>query len=180
MKMKLYKPAHRKEDINNLINKILLIIIGILIGIIIIGTLGGLISKKARPGKNLRTVDPSPTEIESLNKNRDTQIAAYTGIETLRIVTAADATNPDDHGSTLILSPWFSYPESNTEFFEELSKKRGLLTGIITSYFSTKTKETLLMTSEDDIKSSILEEINNQMTLGKLEQLYFTDYLFLD
>lgn len=185
MKMKLYKPQRNNEEIVETVNKILLIVIGAIIGLILIGTVIGLISKKARPGKNYRNVDPSPKEIENLNKHLDSdqQIAAFTGIETLRILTLPEENEKNgdsNNGSSLVITPWFTYPEDNQEFFEELSKKRSLISGIITSYFSTKTKNQLLMISEDEIKAQILDEINSQMTLGQVQQIYFTDFLFLD
>lgn len=180
MKMKLYKPERNREEIVEFINKILLIVIGVIAGIILLGTIIGFFVKGGKPGKNLRTPDPEPTEIENLNKQRNEQNAAFTEIKTMRIVTTSDATNPDDHGATLVLTPWISYPEENTEFYEELSRKRQLISGTITSYFSTKSKNQILSTSEDEIKQDIMNDLNNQMTLGKIEQLYFTDYLFLD
>lgn len=180
MKMKLYKPERNVEDITETVNKVLLVIIGALIGLILIGTIIGFATKKARPGKNYRTADPSPNQIESLNKNREEQIAAFTGINTLRILTLPEEGNEKDNGASLVVKPWFSYPEDNTEFYEELSKKRNLMTGIITSYFSTKTKSQLMMISEDDIKLQLLNEINGQMTLGQIQDIYFTDYLFLN
>lgn len=180
MKMKLYKPKRDKDAIPELINKILLVIIGALIGLILVGTIIGFISKKAKPGRNLRTIDPSPEVIESLNKKSDTKIAAYTEIDTLRILTAADATNPEDEGSTLVLTPWLSYQEDNFELYEELSKKHNLISGTITSFFSTKSKEQLLLLSENEIKAQLLRDLNSQLTLGNIEQIFFTDYLFLN
>ena len=179
------------------LNKILIYII-IFLFIVILGiTIGGLISKKASPGKNLRTADPEPTvkEIESLNKRSNTKIAAYTGIGRIRTVTAADTgdngdtpgaansangDNPNVSTATpIVITPWFSYEESNFELYEELSRKRILITGIISNYFSSKTEKQLLSTSEEKIKADLLEEINGQLSLGKINNIYFSDYIFL-
>ena len=171
------------------LNKILICIIVILFILIAGVTIGGMITKKASPGKNLRTADPEPTvkELESLNKRSDTKIAAYTGIDRIRTVTASDTSDNGDNGdrpdaetaTPIVITPWFSYDESNFELYEELSRKRILITGIITNYFSSKTEKQLLSTSEEKIKADLLEEINGQLSLGKIKSIYFSDYIFL-
>lgn len=180
MKMKLYKPERKPLDVTEIVNHILLIIIGALIGLILIGTIIGFATKTAKPGKYLRTPDPSPDQIESLNKKRSDKIDAYTGINTLRILTLPADEESGKMGASMVVTPWFSYPEGDTEFFEELSRKRNVIAGIITNYFTTKTKEEILHNSEEEIKAFLKEEINSQMTVGRITDLYFTDYLFLD
>ena len=96
------------------LNKILICII-IFLFIVILGvTIGGFISRKASPGKNLRTADPEPTvkELESLNKRSDTKIAAYTGIGRIRTVTAAEdngskRADVDGSATPIVITPWF-------------------------------------------------------------------------
>ena len=168
------------------LNKILVYIIIFLFLVILGVTIGGLISRKARPGKNLRTADPEPTvkELESLNKRSDTKIAAYTGIGRIRTVTAAEAasgkkTENDGSATPIVITPWFSYEESNFELYEELSRKRILITGIISKYFSERTENELLSSSEEKIKADLLKEINSQLSLGKIQNIYFSDYIFL-
>lgn len=168
------------------LNKILVYIIIFLFLVILGVTIGGLISRKAKPGKNLRTADPEPTvkELESLNKRSDTKIAAYTGIGRIRTVTAAEKNSgngADVEGSAtpIVVTPWFSYEESNFELYEELSRKRILITGIISKYFSERTENELLSSSEEKIKADLLKEINSQLSLGKIQNIYFSDYIFL-
>ena len=159
---------------------VLFSIIGALVLVILFGTIIGLASKKAAPGKNLRNADPEPTarEIENLNKKLDDKIAAYTGLGTIRCITAPE--NEDDIGTAVVITPWLSYPESDTVFFEELARKRLIITGIFTSYFSSYTKVELLSRTEDKIKQDIMEQINDQMSLGKISGIYLTDYIFLE
>ncbi|MCR4733594.1 MAG: hypothetical protein K5829_01120 [Treponema sp.] len=163
-------------------NKILLGMAILIIAIIVAGTIIGFATKKAVPGKNLRDADPAPTErqIESLNKKSTEKIDAYNGLGTLRAVTLSDPAIPNDAGTPVVITPWFSYPDGDTVFFEELSRKRLLLSGIITNYFSLHTKNQLLTLTEESIKSELLEELNNQLSLGKIVQIYFTDYIFLE
>ena len=161
---------------------ILLIVIAAIVVILFLGTVIGLATKKAAPGKNLRNDDPEPTarEIENLNKHSDSPIAAYTGLGTIRCITAPDTDDPDDAGTAVVITPWLSYPEDDTVFFEELARKRLIITGIFTSYFGACTKVELLSRTEDSIKQNLMEQINEQMTLGKISGIYFTDYIFLE
>ena len=159
---------------------VLFSIIGALVLIILFGTVIGLASRKAAPGKNLRDADPAPTprEIENLNKKLDDKIAAYTGLGTIRCITAPE--NEEDIGTAVVITPWLSYPEGDTVFFEELARKRLIITGIFTSYFGAYTKVELLSRTEDKIKQDILEQINEQMSLGKISGIYLTDYIFIE
>jgi flagellar FliL protein len=161
---------------------ILIIVIAAILGIILLGTVIGLATKKAAPGKNLRNDDPEPTsrEIENLNKHTDSPIAAYTGLGTIRCITAPDPENPEDAGTAVVITPWLSYPEDDTVFFEELARKRLIITSLFTNYFNAYTKVELLSRTEDKIKQDIMEQINEQMSLGKIEGIYFTDYIFLE
>lgn len=161
---------------------ILIIVIFVLVCIIFSGTVIGLISRRASPGKNLRDADPEPTprEIENLNKHLEDKIDAYTGLGTIRCITAPAADDENDIGTALVITPWLSYPQGDTVFFEELARKRILMTGIFTNYFSSYTKLELLSRTEDKIKQDIMTQINEQMSLGQISAIYFTDYIFIE
>lgn len=162
------------------INRLLLSIATALFIVIVTVTIIGLASKKARPGKKLRTADPSPKQIESLNKTSLEKVDAYTGLGTLRVTTAADESVKNDLGVALVVTPWMTYPQGDTVFFEELSRKRLVISGIITSYFETRTERELLSLTEEKIKADLVNQINSQLSLGKIGQVYFTDYIFLE
>ena len=159
---------------------ILYSIIAVLVLVILFGTIIGFASKKAAPGKNLRDSDPAPTlrEIENLNKGSESKIAAYTGLGTIRCITAPQ--DEEDIGTVVVITPWLSYPEGDTIFFEELARKRLIISGIFTNYFSSYTKNELLSRTEDKIKEELQDKINEQLSLGKILQIYFTDYIFLE
>lgn len=163
------------------VNKLLTIVILFLCVIIIFGTIGGIALKKTSSNKSFNNIVPQPTqkEIESLNKRSSEKIAAYTGIGRIRVVTLPEE-NEDKAGTPVVITPWFSYSEENIELYEELSKKRLLFIGIITNYFSEKTEKQLLTYTEEKIKADLLTEINNQLVLGKIENLFFTEFIFLD
>ena len=159
-------------------------IIAALLLVILSGTIIGLVSKKGSPGKNLRDADPEPTprEIENLNKHSDNKIAAFTGLGTIRCITAPeqDSKQEVNVGTAVVITPWLAYPQDDTVFFEELARKRILITGIFTNYFSTRTKLTLLSMNEDTIKQELMNQINEQLSLGKISAIYLTDYIFIE
>ncbi len=163
---------------------ILTAIIALLMIVIMCVTIVTLATQAGSPGKNLRDADPEPTprEIENLNKKLDDKIAAYTGLGTIRCITAPDATaaEEDQVGTVVVVTPWLSYPEGDTIFYEELARKRMVISSVFTTYFSTRTKTQLLSTTEDKIKSELVDQINEQMSLGKISQIYFTDYIYVE
>lgn len=161
---------------NTRMERILCYIIAGLISIIILVTIVASIAKLFTKNKNQLISDPLPTEIESLNKKNGEEMAAFTGISTIRATTLSSQSST----SILIITPWFSYPADDTEFYEELSRKRTLITSIITYYFSSKTKDEIIALPEETIKSALLTEINGNLSLGKLNQLYFTDFIFFE
>ena len=167
---------------------VLTAIIALLMIVIMGVTIVTLATQKGKPGKNLRDADPEPTarEIENLNKRLDEKIAAYTGLGTIRCITAPENdsnNNSSDElniGTAVVITPWLAYPDGDTVFYEELARKRILINGIFTNYFAVRTKNQLLAMPEEKIKQDIMEEINSSMTLGKISQIYFTDYIFLE
>ncbi|MBR5645459.1 MAG: flagellar basal body-associated FliL family protein [Treponema sp.] len=162
----------------NKFERILVYIITSLILIILLVTIIGFASKKARPGKYLRKADPSPLEIRHLSKKAGEEMSAFSGIGSLRILTASE--NEEETGTILVVTPWFTYPAGETAFFEELSRKNRLIENTITSYFSSHTRKELLYSGEEQVKEELKHKINDQLTLGKILDLYFTDYIFIE
>lgn len=159
------------------------ILIYSLLGIIIAGTIFAGIKKLTNDDINesqpiTLTPIPETTELQSLNKKSEKNISTYTGFGTLRAVTKIE--EGEDFGVALVLTPWFSYTEEDSSFYEELSKKRILMIGIFTNYFSSKTYNQLQKLTEEKIKADLLELINSQLSLGKISQIYFTDFIYLN
>ena len=161
-------------DEESRLNRVLVIIAAVLAGAIVLGSAAAFISRKAAFGKNLRDADPPPTEasVGSINRHSSEQIAAYTGLGTLRAVTS--------DGISVVLTPWLSYPEGDSVFYEELSRKRLVISGIFRAYFLGKSQDELLSVTEESLKAELLEKINAELSLGKIIQVYFTDYIFLN
>ena len=162
------------KDNHDRLNKILLGIIAGLLLVILIGTIVGLVGKK----KNTPEALISQGKAVSLMAPSDTDEVTYFELGTIRISTAqADSA---EGGTIMILSPWLAYPAGDTVLYEELSRKSGSIKGIFQAYFSARTKNQLLTETEERIVQIIMEEINADLALGKVSDIYFTDYLFLE
>ena len=162
------------KDNQDLLNKILFGIIAGLLLVILVGTIIGLVGKK----KNTPEVLISQGKAVSLIAPSDTDEVAYFELGTIRVSCAA--ADSEESGSIMVLSPWLAYPAGDTVFFEELSRKSGAIKGVFQAYFSARTKNQLLTETEERISQVIIEEINADLALGKVSDIYFTDYLFLE
>lgn len=159
-----------------MLNKILAVILCVLVVAIVGGTIIAFATGTAAPGVSLRVRDPSPTDRHVLSKNK---MAAYTGFSRIRAVTKPASNIENDIGTPLVITPWFTYPENNTAFYEEIARKSGVLQNIIILYFANYTEMELMAKGEDKIKNELLSELNAQLMLGKIPNIYFTDYIFL-
>ena len=166
--------TNTQSDNRNLLNKILTAIIIFIIIVICCGTVFALLNKKNHTPEVLI----ARGKAESLMAPSDTAEAAYFDLGRLRISTADESS--DSSGSLLVLNPWLAYPAGDTVFFEELSRKSGIIRGIFQAYFSVRTKKQLLAETEEHIEAVIKEEINEELALGKISDIYFTDYIFLE
>ena len=156
------------------LNIILLALIPVILFVIIVGTCVVLLRS---PSKKPEVLIAQGKAV-SLMAPSNTDEVAYFELGTIRISTAkADS---DEGGTIMILSPWLAYPAGDTVFFEELSRKSGSIKGIFQAYFSVRTKNQLLTETEEKIVRVILDEINADLALGKISDIYFTDYLFLE
>ena len=158
----------------DLLNKILLGIIASLLFFILIVTIAGLILNK----NNTPEVLISQGKAVSLMAPSDTDEVAYFELGTIRISTARS--DSEESGTIMVISPWLAYPAGDTVLYEELSRKSGSIKGIFQAYFSARTKNQLLTETEERISQIIIEEINADLALGKISDIYFTDYLFLE
>ena len=151
------------------------IIIGLLI-VLIIGTITGLANKRNSEPEVLL----QQGKAVNLSKPANTDIVSYYEIGNIRIVTPSEEPENEQEGCVLVVNPWLSYAEGDTVFYEEIARKRGVIKGICTTYFSERSKEYLLSITEAKVEQELMELINAQLSLGKIQDLYFTDYIFLE
>jgi len=146
----------------------LLFIAGALIFILITGTIFGAVrSPDARP--ILRLGKPVENRIEQPLTD---DIRVYSGLGRLRI--------PLSNSSVLILSIAFPYLHSDTAFTEELASKNGDFKTIAIDYFSSLEADKIIQIDEDAAKTEILKRYNENLRLGSIETLYFSDMMILD
>ena len=80
----------------------------------------------------------------------------------------------------VVVLPFISYKTENTFLYEELCQKQRKIRTIILQFFTKKTQKELFSIGEEVIKSEILKLINEELTMGKIEALYFEEYIFLE
>ena len=160
---------------NRKLNKVLLYIIAGLIFIIIIGSIFGLISKKKN---NSPEVLMSKGKLENLVEPIDTDEVAYYELGRMRIIPKLD--KEEEIQTVMVISPWLSYPAGDTVLYEEIARKSGVIKGCFITYFSSLTKNEILSLTEENIISELILEINSLLSLGKINNIYYTDYLFLE
>lgn len=151
------------------------IIIGLLI-VLIIGTIIGLANKRNSEPEVLL----QQGKAVNLSKPANTDIVSYYEIGNIRIVTPSEEPENEQEGCVLVVNPWLSYAEGDTVFYEEIARKRGVIKGICTTYFSERSKNHLLSITEQKVEQELIELINAQLSLGKVQDVYFTDYIFLE
>lgn len=152
-----------------LVSLIVLTVIVILIGIIY--------AKVKTSPKHIEKMLHNGTAI-SLTPPVNTSETAYYEIGRIRITTEKE--DGSEISPVLVISPWLSYPKEDSVFYEEIARKVPAIKGIMQSYFSSKTKNELLQETEEVIEKKLVAEINAQFTLGKISDIYFTDYIFLE
>lgn len=146
---------------------------------ILVGTVAGLVSDKHTSPEVLI----SKGKAENLNPPVDTSEIAYFDLGRMRIIPELEEDEKDNNtslGTVMVITPWLAYPAGDTVFYEEISRKQPLIKSIFTTYFSEKSKNEILSMPEDKTIGFIMEEINAHLSLGKISNIFFTDYIFLE
>lgn len=145
-------------------NKILLFLIGFILLIIITTTLLFLSGKTSRSSS-------------TTGKATITETTPKPGIFSLTRLRTITNDNPP---VSLVITANLSYPTDDTAFYEELDRKTLKIRSIITEYFTDQSFSTLQQKGEPSIKAELLTSINNELVLGNISTIYFTEYLFLE
>jgi hypothetical protein len=148
----------------------LLFAAGILILLIILGTIFGL-ARERNAEPLLRLGDTRNTQNTGNISDTD-DIRIFSGLGQLRI--------PLVNSSILLLSIAFPFSAVDVTFTEELAAKIVDFRNIAAGYFSALPIESLIQIDEDAAKSEILKRFNNSLRLGRIEVLYFSDMTIID
>lgn len=163
------------------LDKILSIIVIILLITIFAGTVFALLKNKKSFQKQKQLI--SQGKAVSLMAPKNDNQFSYFNLGSLRVLTKSENDSlqeTQNMGTVLLVTPWLSYPSDDTIFFEEISRKKTVIAGIIQDYFSDYSKLELLTQTEVKIEENLIKEINNHLSLGKIQQIYFTDFIFLE
>ena len=163
------------------LDKILSIIVIILLITIFAGTIFALLKNKKSFQKQKQLI--SQGKAVSLMAPKNDNQFSYFNLGSLRVLTKPENDSlqeTQNMGTVLLVTPWISYPSDDTIFFEEISRKKTVIAGIIQDYFSDYSKLELLTQTEVKIEENLIKEINNHLSLGKIQQIYFTDFIFLE
>lgn len=168
---------------NDKLNKILLGVIAALVLIIIVGLIVGLSLK----GKKSPTTE-NYNSISNVKPPVNTADVAYYELGTLRItpetnnkeISNTEEVSEQKENVVMVVSPWLAYVPGDTEFYEELARKERELKSYFISYFSLRTKDQINALTEDNVIKELVQQINSKLSLGKINNIYFTDYIFIE
>jgi len=98
----------------------------------------------------------------------------FSGIGRLRIPLAGEPS------ATVIIAISFPYPADDRAFAEELASRIGDFRSIATEYFAVLSPENAALLNEETAKAEILGRYNALLRLGKIQTLYFGDFMVVD
>ena len=156
----------------NSINKILSIILLALFAVLLFMTITAFISVKTKSKKNLQN---SKSSFE-VSESKDDTLKVFAGLGRIRC-----SLKPEGDTNVrcpVVISPWFNYDKNDIQFYE-LSKKAPLFKSLISSYFANGTKTHFQKIGEEQVKKEILSILNEHLVLGKIDELFFSEYIFL-
>ena len=154
-------------------NKILSIILLALFALLLFMTITAFISVKTKSKKNLQNSKPS----FEVSKSKDDTLKVFAGLGRIRCSLKPEGDT--DVRCPVVISPWFNYDKNDIQFYEELSKKAPLFKSLISSYFANGTKTHFQEIGEEQVKKEILSILNEHLVLGKIDELFFSEYIFL-
>jgi flagellar basal body-associated protein FliL len=98
----------------------------------------------------------------------------FTGIGRIRALTA------EPEAATVIISVIFPYASGDKVFSEELASRIGDFRLAIKDYFSSVSETELRGRDDETVKAELLRRFNSLLRLGRIEILYFDDYLIIE
>lgn len=159
--------------------KILTIAAASILSVIIVISAAAFISGNAKPAYGL-TKKNNLSELTKEFENKNSFENKYTLLSLGQIRTRTKPEKKDQRSSTVIVKPLLEYEKDNTILIEEMTAKNQAIKTAFLSYFTSYTQRQLLLTGEEKVKEQILEKINSLLVLGKVNSIYFEEYIFLN
>ena len=160
--------------------RILIVIVIILVALIAGGTiLAAIGSGTAQAASTAGPTGPAGPEELAARRSRPAEdsgrnSAYFTGVGRIRAATA------DARAATVIVSIAFPYDKNDAAFSEELAARTRDFRQVAVELFSSYTGERLRRVGETELKAELLRRYNALLRLGKIDAVYFNDYLVVD
>jgi flagellar basal body-associated protein FliL len=113
---------------------------------------------------------PAKTETEAVSPDA----AIFTGLGRLRCPTAGP--NP----GLVILQASFPYFPGDRPFSEELAARLRDFRSLTTAYFAALSPGEIRNKGEDEVKADLLANYNALLRLGRIQTLYFNEYMLIE
>lgn len=101
----------------------------------------------------------------------------YSGFGRLRALTRP---TEDTSSATVVFTPWISYKNEDSAFYEELTQRSGMLKKAMIHYFDSHSLAELNALGEERVKEELAAVVNENLILDKIDSLYFSEYEFLE
>jgi flagellar basal body-associated protein FliL len=160
---------HKISRTNSLL-RVLYVTIAALVLVIVVTTVWAF-SKGIVPNaqNDVRPMDELP--LQSDNGDNLHRLATFSGLGKFRV--------PLDKG-TLVLSIVFPYDSSDLGFTEELVGKIGLLRQTTNDLLKNLKADDSLLADETSLKEKLIVTYNGLLRLGRIDTLYFPDFILIE
>lgn len=151
-------------------------VLGAVAAILALAILGGTIYAFARGlPERARLRDAERLRLEAGERASETRgYAVYEGVGRIRASTA------DGKPAIVVATLSFPYPAADRAFAEELSRKRPALKAAARDFLASKKAEELHPSLEGGIKAGLRDALNAVLSLGKVEELWLSDFAVLE
>jgi len=173
---------NNNERSQSFLSIILVIILGFIVLIIASGTIWAVTKGRLHIGSAKGTTSRSlfndkenrlsPADVIARDPAGKTAVFGDVGL--LRAATA------DKNAVTIVVSPFIPYDAGDLAFQEELVQKTRSIRAFVLEWFHSRTISAIGKLGENGVKSALLDGINKLLVLGKLETIYFSEYMVLE
>jgi flagellar basal body-associated protein FliL len=166
------------------IHKFLCAVLVVLLAVIIAGTIAAFVSKKAASqvsGGSAAAADQPP--LPPAAAVGDSSIKIFSGIGRLRAPLKPDTrmqTGIESVPATVVIEPYFSYNSNDRAFSEELATHIRDFRAATLGYYAALPASSPVLNNDEAMKTELLKCYNSVLRLGKINELYFTNFMIIE
>jgi flagellar basal body-associated protein FliL len=172
--------------------KLLCAVLVVLLAVIMAGTVTAFVSKKTAsqvpnvPNGSGAAAPQPPLPPPTTAGNSSISIKTFSGIGRLRAPLKPES--PAKQGrqtgesvpATVVIEPYFSYNSADRAFSEELAAHiRDFRTATL-DYYTALPASSPVLNNDEAMKTELLKRYNSFLHLGKITDLYFTNFMIID